>query len=193
MLGRRRSRGARLALALAFAWACAVVRPAAQELFFALAAKPGDFEATLLDAGSVRLELPKHNWRLRTDENGALLTATERRNEAAMRLERSELEQSLEPENVTELFGELERERVASLQPEASEFDVRLFRVGERRVVVVQYLRPGPRGPERVRQYSYPEGRTLYRLVCTAPVSRFARHEAVFAHAALSLAPVGSS
>jgi hypothetical protein len=41
-------------------------------------------------------------------------------------------------------------------------------------------------GSERVRQYSVPVGRQLYRLTCISSAAQFAAYDPVFAHIAAS-------
>ncbi len=59
-----------------------------------------------------------------------------------------------------------------------------LIDIGTRRLVRIQYTRAGAAGIERVRQYSVPLGRTMFRVHCVASLPDFVRHEAVFAHVA---------
>ena len=55
-----------------------------------------------------------------------------------------------------------------------------------RRLVIVEFDRTGLKGPERVRQYSFPQSANLYRIVCSAPKNDFAKYEVIFAHVAAS-------
>ena len=44
-------------------------------------------------------------------------------------------------------------------------------------LVVINYLRPGINTQERVRQYSYPMDRSLYRVTCASMASQFSKYE----------------
>jgi hypothetical protein len=58
-----------------------------------------------------------------------------------------------------------------------------------RRLILIDYFRPGIETREKVRQYSYPVGGDLYRITCMALQSEFSRHETVFGIVASSLKP----
>lgn len=173
---------------------CSAERVWAQaEAFFARAPKL-DVQAVALGKSGAAIELPKRDWRIAPSSDGeAVATAEQRRREARILVEVTSLQQPLESEDVTELFGEIEAERLKEQNAQGDAFEVRMFRLGERRVAVVQFTRPGPSGSEQVRQYSYPDGLLLYRVTCVAAVERFKRYEPIFAHVAASFKGPGPS
>jgi hypothetical protein len=190
-MSRRRQPGAIAGTALSVIL-CGAAAFAQAEAFFSRAAGLDVQEVPVGTAGA-KVELPKRDWRVSPARDGdSVVTAEQRRREAAIFVDAVSLEQPLASEDVTELLGELELERLQESNPEGQDFEVRMFRVGERRVAVVQFTRPVTRGRERVRQYSYPDGLVLYRLTCTASVDRFLRYEPIFAHVAASFR-VGAS
>lgn len=162
-------------------------------MFFARARKP-DFQAQKLPNGLGAYEAPKKEWVTRPGEGDALAVLSPRRGEAQVVFERTQLNQPLAVDDITDLFAELERDHQQERNPKATAFDVHLFRLGTGlRVAVVQFTRSGARGAERVRVYAYPVGRDLFRLICSAPADRFATYEPVFAHVAVSFEPRASS
>jgi hypothetical protein len=77
-------------------------------------------------------------------------------------------------------------------QPRASEVDARIVTQGPKRLVQIDYKRPGIGEPgktedQRVRQFSFPIGGNLYRITCFANASQFNRYESTCQWAAESL------
>lgn len=156
------------------------------EAFFARSPKLEVQVVSLGTTGAV-IELPKRDWQVTPSKDGdTVATAEQRRKEAAVRVEASALQQPLRSEDVTELFGEIELDRLKAQNAQGESFEMRMFRLGDRRVAVVQFTRPSASGPEQVRQYSYPDGLVLYRVTCVTTVERFKRYEPTFAHVAAS-------
>jgi hypothetical protein len=148
--------------------------------------RPARFQPLRPATSRFTVEYPKEDWLVTLGGDAALATFTHRRGEAAVVIERSTLNQPLAPGDITGVFAEIEMDLVRERIPEASGFEARLIEAGSDRVVAIQYLQPGLKGVERVRQYSIARGQDLYRLVCRAGVEQFPRHEAVFAHIAAS-------
>lgn len=190
MAGRRR-----VALGLAALLTTgAVGRVAAQAEAFFLRAPKLEVQAVGLGTSGAVVEMPKRDWRVTPSKDGDIVAVAEqRRKEALIQVEVSTLQQPLSSEDVTELFGEIESDRLKQQHAQGTGFEVRMFRLGERRVAVVQFTRPASGGAEQVRQYSYPDGLKLYRVTCVAAVERFKRYEPVFAHVAASFRGPGQS
>lgn len=183
MGGRCRIRVALGVLLLAAASATALAQA---EAFFARSPKL-DVQVVSLGTTGAVVELPKRDWQVTPSKDGdTVAVAEQRRKEAAVRVEASTLQLPLRSEDVTELFGELELDRLKGLNAQGENFEMRMFRLGDRRVAVVQFTRPSASGPEQVRQYSYPDGLVLYRVTCVTTVERFKRYEPTFAHVAAS-------
>lgn len=151
----------------------------------------GSYTAYRDAAGRFSLEYPRRDWLLLTGDGAVLLVATHNRGEAWVILERVRMATSLAPDDVTDLFADLETENVRQHQPRADGFLKRVFDTDNRRFIALQYARPGvdPRERETVRQYSFPVGQDLYRLVCAVQSRRFERYEAMCAHVASTFRP----
>jgi hypothetical protein len=141
--------------------------------------------------GRFSLDCPRRDWTVVPAAGAVAIVLAERRGDAAITVERSPLHQALEREEITGLFAELEADLVKQREPQSSGWRFDVIDAGARRLVVVEYDRPGVRGPDHVRQYSIPSGDTLYRLSCSAAQKDFGRFDAVFAHVAASFEPAG--
>lgn len=152
----------------------------------------GSYTAYRDAGGRFSLEYPRRDWLLLTGNGAVLLVATHNRGEAWVILERVRMATSLAPDEVTDLFADLETENVKQHQPRANGFLKRVFDTDNRRFIALQYSRPGadPREQEIVRQYSFPVGQDLYRLVCAVQGRRFDRYEAMCAHVAATFRPM---
>ncbi len=142
-------------------------------------------------AGQFAFEMPRRDWELAPGGGPIVATLLHRRFEAVVFVEHARLNQPLAPEDITDLFAELEVDRLRQQQPGVVDVEARILDVDDRRIVALQYQRRGPKGPETVRQYSIAEGDDLYRLVCTAQAARFGRYESVFKHVVTTFRPLG--
>jgi hypothetical protein len=134
--------------------------------------------------GRFGFEVPRKDWLVVPGGGPIFVAIISKKGDAALFVERALLKQPLAPEDITELFAELEIELVKERVPNATDFQTQVIEVDGRKLVAVQYLRQGVTGPERVRQYSIPAGQHLFRLSCVASVGSFAAADRVFAHAA---------
>jgi hypothetical protein len=141
----------------------------------------------------VRLEYPKKDWQVVPGGSAAIASLLQKKGEAAVVIEQSRLNQPLAPDDITDLFGQLESETIRDRQPSPSDIQSKVYEAGGRRFVIVDYARQGVAGPERVRQYSIPVGSDLYRLTCSAAASQFTRYETVFAHIAATFSAGGAN
>jgi hypothetical protein len=133
------------------------------------------------------LEYPKKDWNVVPGAGTVLFVFAHKEAEASVTLDYTPLKQALAREEISQLFADLELEDVKERQPQVQHFTTALRTEADgRRVVVIDYVRDGLKGPERVRLYSLPSGVHLYRVTCTAPVAYFARYEAVFERMALT-------
>ena len=132
----------------------------------------------------LQLEWPKKDWMLLPTAGSASLVVAAKKGDALVVVERSALNQALEPADITDLFAQLEGDVIKERQPSAAELQSKVIDGESHRLVAVQYSRQGMTGPERVRQYSVPVGKQLYRLICVSTAARFATYEPVFAHMA---------
>ena len=135
----------------------------------------------------INLQYPKKDWRVVPGAGATLLTIVQKNDEALVAVELARLKLALAPEDVSDIFAEHEVGLVRELHPGVSELQWKLVDEAGRRIVVLNYVKKGLRGPERVRQYAYPIGTTLYRVICASPVAQFATYEPVFAQISGSL------
>lgn len=141
-------------------------------------------------ANRFTLEYPRDwFWQLIPGVGDLLAAFTERRGEAALIIERFQLQQRVAPNEITDLFAQLELDALKQKQPKASNFVSRLMDQPGRKVIVIDYSRPGLLGPELARQYSYPTGASLYRLTCSSPQAYFAKYDGAFTRIAQTFTP----
>jgi hypothetical protein len=133
-----------------------------------------------------QLDVPKKDWMVLPSSGSVVITLASRKGDAVVVVERSAMRQALAPEDITDLFAQIEIDAIKELQPKAADFQSKVLDSGDRRIVAVQYGRQGVLGAERVRQYSVPIGKQLYRVTCISGAAQFAAYEPVFSHIAAS-------
>jgi hypothetical protein len=139
----------------------------------------------------LQVEFPTKDWMVLPSSGALVLAAASRKGDAVVLIERSTLRQALDPADITDLFAQIEIDAIKERQPKAVDFQSKVLDSGARRLVAVQYSRPGVLGNERVRQYSVPVGTDLYRVTCISSAARFAVYDPVFSHIAASLTFTG--
>lgn len=142
------------------------------------------FESRRAVDAPVQIDVPKKDWMVLPTGESVLVVLASRLGDAVVLVERSALLQTLEPSQITDLFVQLEVDAIKVRHPKAADFKTRLLDVGDRRFIAVEYARPGVLGSERVRQYSLPIGKSLYRVTCISLASKFALYDPVFSHIA---------
>jgi len=153
----------------------------------ALALRP-DYLLFTDPAKRFSIEFPKDwKWLIVAGSGEALVTFIQPKSEAAVVVERIRLKQKLAQNDITDLFVQIEIDVLKENQPKAANFEGKVVSQNGRRAVVVDYTRPGLGENERVRQYSYPIGDSLYRATCMALNSAFKKYESTFANIAESL------
>lgn len=158
----------------------------APQLAFAQVSKFGD------PAGRFTVEFPRDwRWQVIAGAGEPIVTFIQPNNQAYVIIEHFHMNEPLAPDEITDFFAEVESDVLRDNQPRATEVDARVFMQANRRVIVLEYRRPGLAGgeTERVRQYSFPVGRDLYRVTCAAVSSQFVRNEPLFAALAASFLP----
>jgi hypothetical protein len=134
----------------------------------------------------VQVDLPRKDWVVLPSSGSMVIILVSKKHDAVVLVERSALAQALAPSDITVLFAQIEADAIKERQPKAADFQSKVLDAGDRRLVAVQYSRPGSLGSERVRQYSVPVGKQLYRLTCISSAAQFAAYDPVFAHIAAS-------
>ena len=147
-----------------------------------------DVQLFLGPLNRIRFEFPKKDWQLVSGGAVVIVSLAQRTGQAAVVVEHTKLNTALAPEDITDLFAQIEADTVREQQPAAADVQARLIAIDQRRLVITTYSRLGVAGPERVRQYSIPVGSDVYRLICSAATPQFADYEPVFAHVAATFA-----
>jgi hypothetical protein len=138
--------------------------------------------------GGFRIEGPKKDWMILPSAGSLSLVLASKKGDALIVVERTTLRQPLEPSDITDLFAQLESDAIKEKQ-KTLDVQARVIDGGERRLVAVQYQRTGALGAERVRQYSVPAGKQLYRLICISSAAQFLGYDTLFAHVAATFVP----
>ena len=137
--------------------------------------------------GRFSVEFPNDwRWMMVSPSQEALVTFVQPRSEAALVVERVRLKQSLANDEITELFAQIESDILKENQPKATKVAARMISQGGRRIVVIDYTRPGLGEDERVRQSSFPVAENLYSVTCMALASEFQEYALTFATVAES-------
>jgi hypothetical protein len=138
------------------------------------------------------VEFPRDwRWQIVAGAVEPIVTFIQPNNMAYVIVEHFHMNQPLAPEEITDFFAQVEADVLRDNQPKATDIDPKVFMQSSRRVIVLDYRRPGLAGgeAERVRQYSFPVGQDLYRLTCAAVSSQFLKAEPLFAGIAESFRP----
>jgi hypothetical protein len=136
-----------------------------------------------------RVGVPDKDWRLLPAGLNTLGSIVHKDGAAAIFIEHELLQIALAPEEVDATFVEFELATIKEREPRGSGFTSRVDPAGRRRAVV-DFQRAGRDGAEQVRIFVVVEGKHLYRLVCVAPVSQFARQAQVFQTVCDSFTPL---
>lgn len=165
------------------------VMPAAVGQFgFLKGGSKTDFQLFTDPGGRFALEYPK-DWQVIAGAGDVLVTFAQKKSEAAFVVERYRMSQALAPDEITDLFAQIEADVLKERQPKAVEVAAKIVHASGQRLIVIDYSRPGLSGPERARQYSFPVGQDLYRLTCSAVRAQFAKYDPVFIHLAETFKP----
>ena len=141
------------------------------------------------------IEFPRDwNWTIVEGAGEALSTFVHPKKEAAIVVERFRMKQALAQADITDVFAEIETDVLKENQPYVKDVNARVLTQGPKRLVQIDYRRPGIGEPgkvedERVRQFSFPVGGSLYRITCFSLASQFGKYEAICQWAAESLKP----
>jgi hypothetical protein len=133
---------------------------------------PRGFRAFRDPAGRFTLDYPQ-DWQLIPGARNLLLTVGRKDLKAMVVVEQQHM---LNPAaEITDLTLSLEVDELKRRQPDAGDVAASISK-DRARTMVLDYTRPGVRGPERLRQYSFQEGSVLLRVTCIAPAEEFLKH-----------------
>ena len=134
------------------------------------------------------VEFPKEwQWMMVSGSGEPLVTFIQPRKEAAVVVERYRMRVALGRDQITDTFEKIEADLLKENQPRASDVAAKTVTQNGRRLILIDYFRPGIDARERVRQYSYPVGQDLYRITCMALSTEFSKYESTFEAVASSL------
>ena len=141
-------------------------------------------------AGRYSIEFPSDwRWMIVSPSGEPLVTFVQPRSEAAVVVERFRSKQSMPDDEINLMFAQSETDVLKDYQPKTTEVVAKVVTQGGKRIVVIDYTRPGVDAPERVRQYSFPVGQNLFRVTCMALADEFKRYETTFTNVAESFMP----
>ena len=136
------------------------------------------------------VEFPDNwSWMMVSGSGEPLVTFIHPSKEAAVVVERFRMRQKLQRDEVTDLFAQIEADVLKENQPRATDVVSKIVTENGRRLILIDYYRPGLDVREQVRQYSYPVGGDLYRITCMSVQKVFSRYESTFGNVASSLKP----
>jgi hypothetical protein len=132
-------------------------------------------------------------WEVIAGSAEPMLVVKQPKREAAVAVERIRLKQALPGDEIADGFVQVEVDILKENQPQATDVKPTVISIASgRRLLVINYTRPGGNPSQRVRQYSYSVGKDLYRMTCMAPdADSFRKYESVFDMMVQSLRPAG--
>jgi hypothetical protein len=138
------------------------------------------------------VEFPREwTWLMVSGSGEPLVTFIHPRKEAAVVVERFRMRQKLNRDEVTDLFAQIESEVLKENQPLAADVVSKIVVENGKKLILIDYVRPGIDTRERVRQYSVPVGGDLYRITCMTIGGQFAKYEPTFGAVVQSLKTAG--
>ena len=138
------------------------------------------------------VEFPREwTWLMVSGSGEPLVTFIHPRKEAAVVVERFRMRQKLNRDEVTDLFAQIESEVLKENQPLAADVVSKIVVENGKKLILIDYVRPGIDTRERVRQYSVPVGGDLYRITCMTIGGQFAKYEPTFGTVVQSLKTAG--
>jgi hypothetical protein len=138
-----------------------------------------------------RIGVPEKDWRLQSGGLNTLGSVVHKDGAAAIVIEHELLQIALAPEEVDATFVEFELATIKERATTGTGFTSRIDPSARRRAII-DFQRRGRDGAEQVRVFVVVEGKHLYRLVCSAPAGKFARHAPVFEAVCASFTPLDS-
>lgn len=166
---------------------------ASLSLLSAVAAPNDAFQIYRDPGGRFSIEFPKDwGWLIVAGSGEALVTMVQPKKEAAVVVEHVRMKQILNPEDITEVFAQIESDVLKENQPRATDVMTQVLTKNGQPQVILEYTRPGIGEDEHVRQYSFPTGQDLYRVTCMALASQFKKYDATFASVVETLKPAAA-
>lgn len=137
-------------------------------------------------AGRFTMQYPRRDWQVFPGAGSALVTIGGAKGKASVQVEYFKLREPIKVDENYELIVGIESDFVRDRQPGADQIKGAPMRPDLKDIVVVDYVRPGAGGVDRIRQYSIISGANLFRVSCVAPATEFPKLEATFEQIAKS-------
>lgn len=142
-----------------------------------------DFKAFKDPAGKFVLEYP-NDWQVVDGVGDVIVTFRQKKGEALLVVERFHLNLPVGKEDIDANLARVETDVLRERQPTASGVVSKIVDKNETRLILIDYKRTGLTQAEQVRQYSFPIGQEIYRLICSAATGLFTKYEPGFARVA---------
>ena len=143
--------------------------------------RPIEFQPFQAPSKRFAMQYPKKDWNVVVGAGSVLVLFAHVKAEASVAVDHTVMKQALSRDEITQLFADLEVDDLKQREPAAQGFKTALRTESDgRRIIVIEFTRPGIKGVEQVRQYLLPNGADLYRLICSAAPVHFGKYDAVF-------------
>jgi hypothetical protein len=143
-------------------------------------------------SGRFTFQYPKKNWQVFPGAGSSLATIGGNKGRTSVQIEYLKLNAPIKVDENYELIVGIETEFIRDRQPGAEQIKGVPMRPDLKDIVVVDYVRPGVSGVDRVRQYSIINGVNLFRVSCVAPAAEFPKLQATFEQIAKSFVITGA-
>lgn len=137
-------------------------------------------------SGRFAFQYPKKDWQVFPGAGSSLATVGGSKGKASVQIEYLKLNEPIKVDENYELIVGIETEFIRDRQPGAEQIKGAPMRRDLKDIVIVDYMRPGASGADRIRQYSIINGANLFRVSCVAPATEFPKLEATFEQIAKS-------
>jgi hypothetical protein len=129
--------------------------------------------------GRFTLQYPQRDWIVFPGAGSVLVTIAEKNAKATVHVDYQFLNQPLSVDESRDLIVQIESDLIRQRQPKSDRIQP-VATTAIPAAVVIDYVRPGVQGLERVRQFSLVRGQDLYRVLCVTPAAETAKFDAVF-------------
>jgi len=142
-----------------------------------------EFKVFKEPAGRFALEYP-NDWQLVDGVGDVIVTFRQKKGEAALVVERFHLNLPVGKDDINENLKGVETAVLRERQPTANGIVSKIVDRHDTRLILIDYKRTGLTRAEQVRQYSFPVGQDIYRLIFSSAEGVFTKYEGDFAHVA---------
>lgn len=136
---------------------------------------------------NVEFAYPRKDWVAMPAAGGNIALVMHKKAEASLVLDYQPLRVELAADEIDETFQEIEVEALTQRAPHSRVVGTERSEINGHPVIVVKYGTAGPTGDLDVTQYSFVQGKGLYRLTCAVARAKQRQHGTVCDAAARSL------